>query len=148
MEFEQIRKKNKRVIPDYVLHGEEEDEEDNKEEKSDHRLKKFKVDQETAFAGAGGSNSGVVPTEEEVEEFFAILRRMKVAVKYFHNKGKVGGTQWREALEQVDVTVDDGGDGVDGAVDGEKGEKGEKVIINEGLDLNTVASEASESGGA
>ncbi|KAE9600277.1 hypothetical protein Lal_00046069 [Lupinus albus] len=142
MEVENMRKKKKRVIRENVLH---EEEKDNKEEKSDHILKKFKADQETAFTGAGGSNSVVVPAEEEVEEFFAILRRMKVAVKYFHNKGKVGGNQWREALEQVDVTVDHGGTEVGGVVDGKKGGK---VIINEGLDLNTMAPEASESGGA
>ncbi|OIW03647.1 hypothetical protein TanjilG_22304 [Lupinus angustifolius] len=145
MEVEKIRKKNKRVFIEDVLHEEEEEEEADKEENSDHRLKKLKAGQETAFTGAGCSNSGVVPTEEEVEEFFAILRRMKVAVKYFHNKGKVGGNQWREELEQVDVTVDDDGTGVDGVVDGKKGGK---VIINEGLDLNTVAPESSESGGA
>lgn len=40
-----------------------------------------------------------VPTEEEVEEFFAILRRMKVAVKYFESNGE----GWRAALENEEV---------------------------------------------
>ncbi|XP_023885216.1 uncharacterized protein LOC111997362 [Quercus suber] len=49
-----------------------------------------------------------VPSEEEVEEFFAILRRMKVAVNYFESNGE----GWRAALEneealEVEEVVDD-----------------------------------------
>ena len=40
-----------------------------------------------------------VPSEEEVDEFFAILRRMKVAVKYFESNGE----GWRAALENEEV---------------------------------------------
>ncbi|KAL7223254.1 hypothetical protein ACSBR1_024836 [Camellia fascicularis] len=52
------------------------------------------------------------PTEEEVEEFFAILRRMHVAVKYFENSGgdgvrKVKG-RWGEALEAEVIAAADG----------------------------------------
>lgn len=49
------------------------------------------------------------PSEAEVEEFFAIVRRMHVAVKYFGQKangvdGKRPG-KWRAALEAEDVVV-------------------------------------------
>jgi hypothetical protein len=88
-----------------------------------------------------------VPTEEEVEEFYAILKRMKVVVKYFDDKGK-GGREWRETLEKPpELTVDHGG----GAVEFEdKKEKmgGDVLTINQDFDLNAVAPEAAESGGA
>ncbi|XP_056170672.1 uncharacterized protein LOC130138950 isoform X2 [Syzygium oleosum] len=49
------------------------------------------------------------PSEAEVEEFFAIVRRMHVAVKYFGQKANgVGGKppgKWRAALEAEDVVV-------------------------------------------
>lgn len=51
-------------------------------------------------------------TEEEVDEFFAILRRMQVAVKYFE---KGNGEGWRAAVEAEVVAV----------VGGEKDEKDE-----------------------
>ncbi|XP_061344997.1 uncharacterized protein LOC133290870 [Gastrolobium bilobum] len=115
------------------------------------RLKKLRVEDGGA-SGCGGGASGdpvAVPTEEEVEEFFAILRRMKVAVKYFDDKGR-GGKEWREVLEQADVRVEDG-ENVDdhhretgGAAVNKN--KGEEVIINEGFDLNTVAPEAADGG--
>ncbi|KAL2242985.1 uncharacterized protein LOC105158035 [Sesamum indicum] len=63
------------------------------------------------------------PTEEEVEEFFAILRRMRVAVKYFKkdaSNSKDGGDR---AQNQA----------VDGAELG-----GKRVAENIGLDLNAV----------
>uniref|UniRef100_A0A7N2MQK2 Uncharacterized protein n=1 Tax=Quercus lobata TaxID=97700 RepID=A0A7N2MQK2_QUELO len=52
-----------------------------------------------------------VPSEEEVDEFFAILRRMKVAVKYFESNGE----GWRAALEneeavEVEEVVDEDND--------------------------------------
>lgn len=46
-------------------------------------------------------------TEEEVEEFFAILRRMQVAVKYFE---KGNGEDWRAAVEAEVVAAADGAD--------------------------------------
>jgi hypothetical protein len=88
-----------------------------------------------------------VPTEEEVEEFYAILKRMKVVVKYFDDKGK-GGREWRKMLEKPpELTVDHG----DAAVEFEnKKEKmgGDVLTINQDFDLNAVAPEAAESGGA
>ena len=101
-------------------------------------LKKLKGEE-----GGGGNNKGVVvPTEEEVEEFFAILKRMRVAVKYFDEKEKrKDGKDWREALEQADVTVPDVDDVAAAA------EKKQEKVVNEVLDLNAVAPEAAESGG-
>ncbi|KAL1356740.1 hypothetical protein HN51_008730 [Arachis hypogaea] len=87
----------------------------------------------------GGS---AIPTEDEVEEFYAILRRMKVAVKYFDDKGK-GRRQWKEALENTaDLTP------LDDAADDNNNDKKEFAFINEAFDLNAVAPEASESGGS
>ncbi|KAF7813580.1 hypothetical protein G2W53_034556 [Senna tora] len=72
---------------------------------------------------------------------------MKEAVKYFDERGK-GRREWREALEQAEVTVEDGEDADD--VDGEVAKKKEEemIINNDVLDLNAVAPEAAESDGA
>lgn len=136
----EVEKRKKRAIREHL-------EEDKRE-----KLKKLKEKE----AGGGGRDSGVaVPSEEEVEEFFAILRRMKVAVKYFDERGKHDGRQWREALEQAEITLDDGETTDDVAGDGEvdlslmkKKDEEEVTINNDVLDLNTVAPEAAESGGA
>ncbi|RDX91016.1 hypothetical protein CR513_27064, partial [Mucuna pruriens] len=124
------KRKNKRVT------REEEEEEERERVKN-----KFKGEED---GGDGG-----VPTEEEVEEFFAILRRMRVAVKYFDDKGR-GGREWREVLETADVAVDHARDDVAAAgVDDVKAKKkAGEVMINEGFDLNAVAPEAAEGGGA
>lgn len=64
-------------------------------------------------AGGGGSRrrkereakaAEPMPTDEEVDEFFAILRRMHVAVKYFEKgRGNAAGREltgrWATALE-------------------------------------------------
>ncbi|KAL7223253.1 hypothetical protein ACSBR1_024835 [Camellia fascicularis] len=82
------------------------------------------------------------PMEEEVEEFFAILRRMHVAVKYFENVGgdgvrKVKG-RWGAALETE----------VKAAADGVKAAE-ESVVNgvreNGVLDLNAVPEAESNS---
>lgn len=125
-----------------------------REEAEQDKRERFKKLKE----GEGGSDAAVVvPSEEEVDEFFAILRRMKEAVKYFDERGK-GGREWREALEQAEVTLDDGEDADDVAGDGdvalplmkEKEEEDEEEVIinNDVFDLNAVAPEAAESGGA
>nr|XP_043634311.1 uncharacterized protein LOC122605425 [Erigeron canadensis] len=64
------------------------------------------------------------PTEDEVEEFFAILRRMREAVKYFE-KGKSSG---------------DGGKLPEPSLDGDDGVKkrSDSGVL---LDLNTVPDE-------
>ncbi|CAL0312446.1 unnamed protein product [Lupinus luteus] len=110
------------------------------------RLKKLKgVGDVAAAGGSGGSDdTTVVPTEEEVEEFYAILRKMRVAVKYFNEKGR-GGKEWREVLEQPDVTVvDDDENAVDDDNDTVNKADQKVVIINEGLDLNAAAPEAAD----
>ncbi|KAH8487216.1 hypothetical protein H0E87_025976 [Populus deltoides] len=56
--------------------------------------------------GEGKEEVVTVATEEEVEEFFAILRRMQEAAKYF---GKSSGEGWRAAVEAEVVKVIDGG---------------------------------------
>ncbi|KAJ0048002.1 hypothetical protein Pint_16461 [Pistacia integerrima] len=89
----------------------------------------------------------IAATEEEVEEFFAILKRMQAAVKYF-------GEGWRTAVESevapdaaAEVVENDninGGD--DEGNDKEEmvtRKKGERVVVveedqNGFLDLNSV----------
>ncbi|GFP96598.1 hypothetical protein PHJA_001803900 [Phtheirospermum japonicum] len=56
--------------------------------------------------GGGAAVKGEVPADEEVEEFFAILRRIQVAVKYFQERD--GGRemaappQWNPSFERED----------------------------------------------
>ncbi|XP_011096990.2 protein NIM1-INTERACTING 2 [Sesamum indicum] len=57
--------------------------------------KRKRVEKGEAAIGGGQMSSKaqtpvVAPTEEEVEEFFAILRRMHVAVKYFQKGVSIG----------------------------------------------------------
>ncbi|PWA50113.1 protein NIM1-INTERACTING 2 [Artemisia annua] len=65
--------------------------------------------------------SVVPPTEDEVEEFFAILRRMRDAIKYLE-KGGDGGVKLPEAARE--------------GVEGEVCEKKRADVVL--LDLNTV----------
>lgn len=122
------KRKNKRVM---------------REEEESERVKNKRL---KGVEEEDGSDGGV-PTEEEVEEFFAILRRMRMAVKYFDDKGR-GGREWREALETAELTVDHRHDVVAAEEDDKPRKKGGEVIINEGFDLNAVAPEAAEGGGA
>ncbi|KAL3512258.1 hypothetical protein ACH5RR_024975 [Cinchona calisaya] len=78
-------------------------------------------------------NEVAQPSEEEVEEFFTILRRMQVAVKYFEKTGsninELNGDVGRETTQFAE----------DGGVDGVKiGGKRDVVVENGGLDLNVV----------
>jgi hypothetical protein len=90
-----------------------------------------------------------VPTEEEVEEFFAILRRMKVAVKYFERSAGRNGEGWRAALETDEVVlVEDEEEGVVVVGNDDDEHKGGKMRMNrpaleetEPLDLNAAAPE-------
>ncbi|KAJ4710529.1 protein NIM1-INTERACTING 2 [Melia azedarach] len=55
----------------------------------------------------GGNEAEQTVTEEEVEEFFAILRRIRVAVKYFEKGNKDGrrkltDTRWRPCFQAED----------------------------------------------
>ncbi|KAI3407883.1 uncharacterized protein J3R85_020681 [Psidium guajava] len=61
---------------------------------------------------------GAPPSEAEVEEFYAIVRRMHAAVKYFCQKangadGKLPG-KWRATLEAEEVAAVDAGEVLDG----------------------------------
>ncbi|EYU45449.1 hypothetical protein ABFS82_09G052100 [Erythranthe guttata] len=61
------------------------------------------------------------PTEEEVDEFFSILRRMRLAANYFHKGNfstKDGGSNGRQ---DTPIAVD-----------------GSKSVAGTGLDLNAV----------
>ena len=118
------------------------------EEEERERLKKLKEQEGDGSGAAAGGERVAVPSEEEVEEFFAILKRMRVAVKYFDEKGR-GGKEWREALEEAAVTVEDGGN-ADDVGGNEVGvvKKKDAEVINEVLDLNEAAPEAAESGGS
>ncbi|BAU02801.1 hypothetical protein LR48_Vigan10g020600 [Vigna angularis] len=133
--MEMEKRKNKRVT-----RAEEESERVNK--------KRLKGEEEEEDGGGGGGDG--VPTEEEVEEFFAILRRMRVAVKYFDDKGR-GGREWREALETAELAVDHSEE-ADGGQEGDDGspkkKRGEVANVIEGFDLNAAAPEAAEGGGA
>lgn len=96
----------------------------------------------------GSKEEEEIPTEEEVEEFYTILKRMKVVVKYFDERGK-GVTDWREELEKPDLAVDHAGDNTAGGeFENQNNEKGvgETFTFNQGFDLNAVAPEASDSG--
>ncbi|KAK7358289.1 hypothetical protein VNO77_00216 [Canavalia gladiata] len=106
-------------------------EEDYEEEEERAKLKKTKAEEGVA----SGSGTVETPTEEEVDEFFAILRRMKVAVNYFHRKGS-GATQWREVLERADHSLDHA----------DHRQPPVKKNTNEGLDLNAVAPESLDGG--
>ncbi|XP_014508265.1 uncharacterized protein LOC106767823 [Vigna radiata var. radiata] len=134
--MEMEKRKNKRVT-----RVEEEGERVNK--------KRLKGEEEEEEDGGGGGGDGV-PTEEEVEEFFAILRRMRVAVKYFDDKGR-GGREWREVLETAELAVDHSEE-ADGEQEGDdanpKKKRGEVANVIEGFDLNAAAPEAAEGGGA
>ena len=71
-------------------------------------------------------------TEEEVEEFFAILRRIHVAVKYFENSNGPGmaAKRWKPSFEREDFQVEAN----DVKIGKKKKEEG--VEENKGLDLN------------
>lgn len=73
------------------------------------------------------------PSEEEVEEFFTILRRMRVAVKYFEKSGS--------KITDIDEVNGDGGKMTElRAEEGVHGVKvgGKRDVNGVGLDLNAV----------
>ncbi|XP_057962153.1 protein NIM1-INTERACTING 2 [Malania oleifera] len=76
--------------------------------------------------------------EEDVEEFFAILRRIHVAVGYFKNgdgrKLTPEKSNWRAWLESSECGVESSGVRVRGEAKGKK----EGVEENGGLDLNAL----------
>ncbi|KAK4399939.1 hypothetical protein Sango_1100000 [Sesamum angolense] len=102
--------------------------------------KRKRVDDGEAAAGKRGKRRwkdedvGAVPGDEEVEEFFAILRRMQVALKYFENRNagaQSRATPWRPAFEREDFA---------GVKNNQEGNR------SAGLDLNAdPASDVSDS---
>ncbi|XWS50719.1 hypothetical protein CRYUN_Cryun12cG0111100 [Craigia yunnanensis] len=78
-------------------------------------------------------------SEKEVEEFYAILRRMRAVVKYFDKGG--AGEGWRAAVEGVGaVVVAD-----DDAKNGIYNDKGREAVEENGvLDLNAAPEEEEE----
>ncbi|KAF2311105.1 hypothetical protein GH714_019577 [Hevea brasiliensis] len=76
----------------------------------------------------GVVNGGEAVAEEEVEEFFAILRRIHVAVKYFEKND--GGKRWKPSFEIEDFEE------VNGEVEGEKKEE-DSLDESTGFDLNS-----------
>lgn len=80
--------------------------------------------------GDHGVKEEVVPPDEEVEEFFAILKRMQVAVKYFQSRnggGDAAATAWSPSFKPEDF------EGV--KKDGNSSEETQNYT-NAGLDLN------------
>jgi len=74
----------------------------------------------------GKEEGGLKGSQQEVEEFFAILRRIQVAVKYFE---KSEGKKWRPLLEREEFKE------LNGDLDTEMKE-GNSFYGNSGLDLN------------
>ncbi|KAG5522606.1 hypothetical protein RHGRI_034682 [Rhododendron griersonianum] len=87
----------------------------------------------------GEGEGQVMPTDEEVDEFFAILRRMQVAVKYFKKGGgnAAAGRKWtgRWATE-LEAEVLAGVNG--GKAAEERSACGVQQKKNGALDLNAV----------
>lgn len=91
---------------------------------------------ENAEVDQGRKREREPPSEEEVEEFFAILRRMQVAVKYFGNSNGKGdrrklvkrGGGCRELMETEFLEK----------VDGVNGERKTVVEGAEEIDLNSA----------
>lgn len=84
--------------------------------------------------GGGGDEKVPAPADEEVEEFFAILKRIQVAVKYFEERDARRGAdtaaaarRWRPTFEREDF------DGVKTEVGRSESEGNQ----GSGLDLNS-----------
>ncbi|KAI8528693.1 hypothetical protein RHMOL_Rhmol12G0167600 [Rhododendron molle] len=96
----------------------------------------------------GEAEGEAMPTDEEVDEFFAILRRMQVAVKYFKKGGgnaaagrKWTGGRWATELEAEVLAGVNGGKAAE-----ERSASGVQKKKNNGaLDLNAVPEAESNS---
>ncbi|KZV51823.1 hypothetical protein F511_11200 [Dorcoceras hygrometricum] len=76
-------------------------------EKRKRRLEDAGENQEKkgkAIAEEVGDVKVAEPADEEVDEFFSILRRIQVAVKYFKERasGELAATPWSPSFEQED----------------------------------------------
>ncbi|XP_051122491.1 protein NEGATIVE REGULATOR OF RESISTANCE-like [Andrographis paniculata] len=97
-------------------------------------------------AAAGRNEEGAAPPgDEEVDEFFAILKRIHVAVKYFQERGAVAAPEksvWTPAFRREDF------EGVKGSEDEpKKKKKMDAPNAAAGLDLNSdlTSSDVSDS---
>ncbi|CAA2970696.1 protein NIM1-INTERACTING 2-like [Olea europaea var. sylvestris] len=69
------------------------------------------------------------PTEAEVDEFFAILKRIHVAIRYFENTSARNNSSHSSGQDQKLTASEEEVYGV---------KVGEKKVENGGLDLNTI----------
>ncbi|KAK2635823.1 hypothetical protein Ddye_030615 [Dipteronia dyeriana] len=78
---------------------------------------------------------GQTVTEDEVEEFFAILRRLQVSLKYFEknkcNGRKLTDKRWQPRFQVEDFDLHNGVNVDNG------GKKDKDVVGDSGLDLNS-----------
>lgn len=99
------------------------------------RTERRRQAEEDVISGRQKKAREVTVTDEEVEEFFAILRRIHVAVSYFKNNGHkvtelAGSTRLRAILEGESKEVVN-------ATKGEEAKREEEgVEENVGFDLN------------
>lgn len=95
------------------------------------RRRKEESEAEAAAAAAAEETEQAQPTEEEVEEFFSILRRMNVAVRYFEKSGGSVGNVNGDGRKMT---------ALEGTIaDGVKIEGASKAGVGRtGLDLNEV----------
>ncbi|XP_031101169.1 NRR repressor homolog 1-like [Ipomoea triloba] len=82
----------------------------------------------------GKTNNPVAAEEEEVEEFFAILRRIQVAVKYFGKVNGESGGGGRKATAEMAVRPWNPSFRRE---DFEEIAEAPETVVNTGLDLNT-----------
>ncbi|KAK3222558.1 hypothetical protein Dsin_009583 [Dipteronia sinensis] len=84
-------------------------------------------------------DGGQTVTEDEVEEFFAILGRIQVSLKYFEknkcNGRKLTEKRWQPRFQAEDFDEHNGVNGDNNKDNG--GKKDEDVVGDSGLDLNS-----------
>ncbi|EYU19012.1 hypothetical protein ABFS82_09G055200 [Erythranthe guttata] len=105
--------------------------------KVEQKIKSKGID--AAAVAAAAETDVPSPMDEEVDEFFAILRRMRVAAKYFQNRddfnsnaGGGGGDGPQDLTTAVEAAA------VDGSYCKEAGGGIKRVVEDCGLDLNRV----------
>lgn len=83
-----------------------------------------------AREGVNGGDQKTIATEEEVDEFYAILRRIHVAVSYFEKKNGGGCKLTEDKLGLIGAAVErEDGDEVNGG-----GNRGEVLKMKEGVE--------------
>ncbi|KAL7139459.1 hypothetical protein ABFS83_09G052400 [Erythranthe nasuta] len=106
-------------------------------EKEEQKIKS-KLGRDAAAVAAAAEADVPSPMDQEVEEFFAILRRMRLAAKYFRNRDdfntKAGGGS--DGLQDLTTAVEAAA--ADGSYCKEAGGGIKRVVEDCGLDLNRV----------